>query len=79
MTPTEFEASWVHLARYPPMEVIMCALYMIVAKIGGAKDAKASDFGYWLESPALREDRLQLERAAERALKAQMTREAYRG
>ena len=77
MTPTEFEASWRHLVRYPPAEQILASLGFTVAKALGAKDVELSHYGYWLESPEMRREREQREEDMRQAQMTKIVSEAY--
>ncbi|WP_425154848.1 hypothetical protein [Candidatus Palauibacter sp.] len=76
-TPTEREGWAHHMARYPPVETILAAIWFTVARGLGNRDADLSDMGYWLESPDQRKRRRADEARAARAAKVRATDAAY--
>ena len=77
MTPAEYAGWQIHLARYPPAEHILAALWLTVSRALGNEKATAADMGYWLEAPETRRERQAAEEKAKRRALAQATRAAY--
>ena len=79
MTPAEYDGWRRHIVRYPPLEHILTAIWLMLANTG-ANEGEAVDhtlMGYWLESPDQLKERLEAEREAQVKAAAQRTKEMY--
>ena len=70
MLPAEYEGWQDHLARYPPAEFILSAIWLLLARALGVKSAVPEDMGDWLEPPQVRR---QLRAEQERVHQVAMT------
>ena len=78
MSPAEVAGWRIHRMRYPPVEHILAALWLTVARALGNSEATAEDMGYWLETAEQRRARHAREARARRVSLAQLTADAYR-
>ena len=78
MTPMEYAGWQQHLVRYPPLEYILSRLWLTVSRALGNDKARPEDMGYWIESPKMRQQRMEEKEQAQLRAEAQQVAQAYR-